>query len=157
MKDKEKLLLWSIALTFTLMMMFLFLQQWTIAIIIGIALLRNIAFFYLKKNNDRVRISTSIVIMLIFAFVPFVIGLFTWAEWYDLAIVFMTPIFVWGLWQHNTHIFRTIAFVNCMLFLTANIIMINYMGIAIELSFLASLIVFYFRFYKRKAQIREQL
>ena len=157
MKDKERLLFWSIILTILMTAMFLSLQEWTIAMVVGTATLRNIVFYWVKKNQDRVRIWHSVTIMLVFAFVPVIMGSFTATEWYDFAILIMTPIFVWGLWQNNTHIFRFIAMVNACFFLFANIWVLNYLGIAIEVSFMVSIIVFYSRYFARRAKVLDTL
>jgi len=149
-KNKERLLLWSIFMMVLFFLMWAALDQWTIAAISGVGAVRNVAFYWLKKNQDRVSRGMSIAILVVFIAFTVTVGFLTRSEWFDLVIIISSSFFVIALWQNNPHILRFIGFINGGIFLAVNILLLNIMGMLIELSFITSIIVFYIRYYRRK-------
>lgn len=142
-KDRNKLLIFGTITNVALTISFLFLQSWIAAGLFGIASLRMISFYFLDKK--QVKVGVSVAVLVVFLIANVISTLFTWTWWYDFLLMAGVCAFTFGVWTKGEHLVRiTNAIYNCLL-IYHNIIIFNWMGLAVAVAGLVSVGVYYVR------------
>lgn len=140
-KDRKKLLIFGTITNATLTISFLFLQSWIAAALFGLASLRMLTFYFMDKKNTRLGISIAILVAFLLANV--VSTLFTWTWWYDFLLMAAACAFTFGVWMKGEHLVRINNLIYASLLVYHNIIIANWMGLAVSICLIISVVIFY--------------
>jgi len=142
-KEKRKLLAWlCFGSVFNIMMMF-FMSLWLLGLLRVIALLRNLVFILLDKYRDKIALTVSIIILLIFLALASIVTVFTFTWWFEFVVLGIFLIHIFALWKKGIHFAKISGAVYSATLVVLNVMALNYMGVAIELNFIIAAAVFY--------------
>ena len=154
-KQKKYLVLWNGATMLFAATMFSFLGNWVVVSMLGIGIVRNIILLVLDKYKNTpawVRHSTMVVLIIATA----VAGWLTQYYWYDWILISISVLFIPALFFGQLHLFRLCCIVYASTMLAHNIMFLVWMGIALEITSITSIIIFYARLIIERYKTKQQ-
>lgn len=139
-KVREKVLVFIVISCFFIATHLVLLNEYTGAILIYIAMVRYITSIYTTDQR----------LMYFFLFLIFIGTYFTYERWIDLLALLSNILFNFAAFEKTDKRLRLTMMSGTSLWIVYNILIFSPAGIALEVNFLLSNIVGYYRFYIRK-------
>lgn len=148
-KNKVKILFLSTLSVLCFALEFLLLGSITGMAVNLVSVFRGIWFFINEKNGkEKDYISLSIIsVALIIA------GYFSANIWMDYLAIVATVIYTYSIWQKNLYVYRYLAVLGSIFWISYNIIYLSLVGLICEICLLIFEIVGIFMLYKKKINV----
>jgi len=143
-KQKKYLVIWNGATMMFAAIMFAFLGNWVVVAMLGIGIIRNLVLLVLDKYEKTPKLVRHTV-MVILIIATAVAGWFTQYFWYDWILIVISVLFVPVIFFGRLHLFRMCCVIYASTMLAHNIMHLVWMGIALEVTSLISIAIFYVR------------
>lgn len=155
LKSKSKLLIFYVLANVAYCCSYLLLYDLMGFTIMGIAALRMFAFFLLEKYNPKQWVSVSTLLFFIVA--HSVSSILTCTNWFDFVLMFAVCLFTFGAWNKGEHLVRITNIIYSLLLIVHNIMVANWIGIAVESCVITSILIYYIRRYiKTKKELSQE-
>jgi len=155
-KEKRELLMWLSAGNLLSATMFAIVGLHLIAIFRVIAFLRNITFYYTDKHRDNLHTLIPLLILFVFFALAGIGAYLTWTTPYDAIVLATFLLFIYGLWMRGTHLAKLTRVAYALALFIPNLLILNFMGMAIELTLILSTIIFYIRLHKQRKNKQQE-
>ena len=124
------------------------LSNWILVGIYSIGFFRDGVFLWREKyfpNNQKLSISVITMFMIL----SMAVGAWTFGWWFDVFLIMASMFVDFGSWMKGVHLIRISRLTWCTLVLVNHIRFYNYLAIVIELFIITSIMVFYWKFFRR--------
>lgn len=146
-KSRKKVLAFIVLSCFFIATHLFLLKEYTGAVLISISMVRY--FISIYTTNQR--------LMYFFLVLIFVGTYFTYTRWVDLLALLSNILFNFAAFEKTNKRFRLIMMSGTSCWICYNIFIFSPAGIALEVNFLISNLIGYYRFYIRKQKPKKDL
>ena len=136
-KSKTKVLMGYMIANVLFIIQFLLLEAYVGAIIYVVNTIRTIVFYYFKKKDMK----PSVWVLIIFMIACIISGIVAWENIYSIIPVVAAIMYTYSMWQDNLKVFRIMAVIALIGWVTYNFVSMAYTGALTEIIHLTSAIV----------------
>jgi len=144
-KNKKLMLAFYSFANFCLAMSYLLLQSWVVGMLMAIATLRMIAFFFVDRTFKIKTI--AIAVLLVFLAANVISTTISWETWYDFVLLGAALIFTTCVWIKDGNLIRITDMGYASLLIIHAATVSNYMGLACYSITILSILVYYLRLF----------
>ena len=127
-----------------------FLGNYVIAGLLSVQIVRNIAFLFLDKYDNKVPKWLSYFTLVFFLAAVVIVVVFTRQWWWDWILMVLSMLTVYGRWAKGIHKMRITALLFNSASIPNSIRFNNFMGLVMDIVIILSIIWFYIKRYRRR-------
>lgn len=144
-QKKSVMLFWITLANASMAFSYAFLGAWVGVALSIIATFRTISFMVLDKYRAKTPKWLDVSVLLAFLLVNCAATCLTWSMWFEWVVLSGALLGVYGFWSKGKHASRICTFMFSSILITYNILVGNWIAIAVEASVLTSIIIYYSR------------
>lgn len=126
--SKQKILLWFTFYNLTTIVVYALLQQFLGSVLVVIATLRTIIYFYFSAHKKK----PNLFVVLVFEILLVTISFLMWQNYFDLFLIANLVMLTYVTWQDNTKLIRYGYILSSLLLISYNIFVMAYSNLASE-------------------------
>jgi len=155
-KKKSKTLLFTIIFNAFSTVGSIFLQNWILAGIVGVATFRDIVFL-LRETYAPDNKLLSLFTLILFLAISFTVSWLTNNWWFDFLLMAAALFIIYGSWAKGVHLIRISRIVFCVLAIVNRAMRFDVIGIVIEVVCIVAIIYFYIKYFKIQKEFETQV
>lgn len=139
------MLFWITLANIFLAVSYAFLSAW-VGVVLGIvSTFRTICFIVLEKYRNKTPRWLDVSVLLVFLVANCVATFITWSIWFEFVLLFGALLASYGFWSKGEHQSRLCTVVFSSLLIAYDILVNNWIAMAVEISVIISITVYYSR------------
>lgn len=152
-RQKNVMLIWIVVANVSLTISYVLLSAWVGAALLIVCTARTIGFIILNKYRQKTPHWLDISVLIFFLIVNCAATYLTWSMWFEFLLLGGALLATYGFWSKSEHTARICSFVFSSLLIIFDILVSNWVAIAVEASVLISIIVYYIRNFTSKKKL----